>query len=448
MKHLKNIKTRNSFSRPQLTIFIIAFSLIGYLIFKSFALNPNLPGDLNSDNSVNVTDLSILLSNYGTANSTADINSDGTVNILDMSILLSNYGKSYTPAATLALSSSSIQAGQTLSGTVSWTVTTTGSVASVEFWADNQKLATATASPYTYALDTTKLPNGTNSLGVAINGTDGSRITPQIGTVSVSNDTGTVTWNGDFETNSLSQYDSGTQCVPGQATVTTNASAVGGPSAARQGTYFFQSLTKSGDNIQNGERCEILKGGLNMVNGADQYYGWSVYIPKNLPTKGFTITGQFHGTYNFNQANAMFIIDSGQIGYNGASGTSQHWDLGVNGGSTDTAICPSGQYVNTACSHLYDLGLLSNWEGQWVNVALHIKWQDTNTGTIELWMKKTSDTGYTKYVSDVGNVSNLWQGYTAYLKLGLYRGLNTSLPDTYVWYDNVKQGTSFDSVTR
>jgi len=98
MKYLKNIKTRNHFSRPQLTIFIIAFSLIGYLIFRSFALNPNLPGDLNSDNSVNVTDLSILLSNYGTSSSTADINSDGTVNILDMSILLSHYGQSITQA--------------------------------------------------------------------------------------------------------------------------------------------------------------------------------------------------------------------------------------------------------------------------------------------------------------------------------------------------------------
>jgi hypothetical protein len=34
-----------------------------------------------------------LLSNYNTTNNTADINSDGSVNILDLSILLSNYGK-------------------------------------------------------------------------------------------------------------------------------------------------------------------------------------------------------------------------------------------------------------------------------------------------------------------------------------------------------------------
>lgn len=50
------------------------------------------PGDLNGDNNVDITDLSILLSNYNTTNSVADINKDGTVNILDLSILLSNYG--------------------------------------------------------------------------------------------------------------------------------------------------------------------------------------------------------------------------------------------------------------------------------------------------------------------------------------------------------------------
>jgi hypothetical protein len=60
-------------------------------------------GDINGDNSVNITDLSFLLSSYG-QNTTqcvtntaykCDLSSpaDGIVNIFDMSILLSNYGK-------------------------------------------------------------------------------------------------------------------------------------------------------------------------------------------------------------------------------------------------------------------------------------------------------------------------------------------------------------------
>jgi hypothetical protein len=55
-------------------------------------------GDLNGDNVVNIFDLSILLSNYGKAqsqsnNAKTDLNNDGTINIFDLSILLSNYGK-------------------------------------------------------------------------------------------------------------------------------------------------------------------------------------------------------------------------------------------------------------------------------------------------------------------------------------------------------------------
>jgi hypothetical protein len=60
------------------------------------------PGDINNDNSVNITDLSLLLSSYNqnttqcTTNNTykCDLSSpgDGVVNIFDLSILLSHYG--------------------------------------------------------------------------------------------------------------------------------------------------------------------------------------------------------------------------------------------------------------------------------------------------------------------------------------------------------------------
>jgi hypothetical protein len=78
-------------------VFLALFILIGsYFLIKSFAATTsNLAyGDLNGDGSVNITDLSILLSNYNTANTLADINSDGSVNIFDLSILLSHYGTS------------------------------------------------------------------------------------------------------------------------------------------------------------------------------------------------------------------------------------------------------------------------------------------------------------------------------------------------------------------
>lgn len=67
---------------------------------SAFLLNPvsttpptGKVGDINGDNSVNITDLSLLLSSYGsTGSNPADLDKNGTVNITDLSILLSHYG--------------------------------------------------------------------------------------------------------------------------------------------------------------------------------------------------------------------------------------------------------------------------------------------------------------------------------------------------------------------
>ena len=57
-----------------------------------------IPGDLNGDGHVNLTDLSIMATNYGLSgsaiiNPAADIDHDGVVNLTDLSILASNYGR-------------------------------------------------------------------------------------------------------------------------------------------------------------------------------------------------------------------------------------------------------------------------------------------------------------------------------------------------------------------
>ena len=49
------------------------------------------PGDVNGDDAVNITDLSILISNWNGTDAASDVNSDGVVNIFDLSILLSHW---------------------------------------------------------------------------------------------------------------------------------------------------------------------------------------------------------------------------------------------------------------------------------------------------------------------------------------------------------------------
>jgi len=416
-------------------------------------------------------------------------------------------------------------------------VTTSGDVAKVEFWANGTLLSTSATSPWSYQLDTTKLPNGSSSLGLALDSSTGARATFQLGTVTVQNgmvvvslpaitgsatvgqsltgttgtwspaatayslqwercdtaggscspivgasaytyaltstdagstlrvavtasnssgssvatsaatsavaqsSSGSVLWSGNFDTGNFSQYDSIQQFTTGRATIVGSATSLGGPSAPRDGADFFQCRVVSGDVVYGGERCETLKGGLGIANGADQYYGWSLAMPSSLPSDG--LTGQFHGTYDYAQSNVQFFIDHGQVGAFGSTSSAPRWVLGVNGGPA----VPNGQYVDTPTSKAFDLGPLSNWRGTgWIDVVFHIKWQDTATGTVELWMKKAGTSTYTKYVSAVGNVANLYQGYTAYLKLGLNRTQNSGLPDGYIWFDGVRRGTTFASV--
>jgi hypothetical protein len=90
----------NKISLRYFLAFALCFGVIGtYAIWRSSAATPS-DADLNKDGTVNILDLSVLLSNYNTSNAVADINKDGTVNILDLSILLSNYGSTITQAKT------------------------------------------------------------------------------------------------------------------------------------------------------------------------------------------------------------------------------------------------------------------------------------------------------------------------------------------------------------
>src|SRR6185369_2076834 len=68
----------------------------GYFIVRS-SRAASVSGDINGDGVVNVYDLSILLSNWGSANTAADLNHDGTVSIFDLSVLLSHWGQSGSP---------------------------------------------------------------------------------------------------------------------------------------------------------------------------------------------------------------------------------------------------------------------------------------------------------------------------------------------------------------
>ena len=120
MRHL-NIHSGNLFTKPKLIAFILIFAIIGsILLLRSYASNPTLPGDENNDGTVNVLDLSILLSNWNSMSPQYDVNGDNVVNILDLSILLSHWGQTTASAPTITITANPtlITAGQ--SSVITW----------------------------------------------------------------------------------------------------------------------------------------------------------------------------------------------------------------------------------------------------------------------------------------------------------------------------------------
>ncbi|MEI6237327.1 MAG: dockerin type I domain-containing protein [Candidatus Saccharibacteria bacterium] len=79
---------------------VLIFALIGsYIIFSSKA-ETALSADFNSDNTVNIYDLSIMASNWAKTSVThamGDANADLAINIFDLSLLASQWGQTITP---------------------------------------------------------------------------------------------------------------------------------------------------------------------------------------------------------------------------------------------------------------------------------------------------------------------------------------------------------------
>ena len=76
---------------------VMISAVAGYSINRT-SLAATDPADVNGDNIVNVTDLSLVLSSWGKTTVVEDVNRDGIVNVFDLSILLSHWGNTSSPS--------------------------------------------------------------------------------------------------------------------------------------------------------------------------------------------------------------------------------------------------------------------------------------------------------------------------------------------------------------
>lgn len=334
------------------------------------------------------------------------------------------------PPATVA---STLAAGATLSGVYQWTVETSGDCAAVEFWATPagqpaQQLATISGtSPFTYAFDTTKLPDGDYLFGVVevdpagVRYKDANRVTATVANqqeapAPVVVD-GKLLWVGDFETGDFSQWQVGKggiqQKTAGRATVVADV--------VRQGRYAARFEVRPGDNNvsgsgDDGERCELmipaeLSGGA--AEGDEAWYALSARMDTPRSPDGWNTLVQWHGTAPGGQAFAINAVGGNEIYLRTAGG-----DLAN----------PTLNYYTLA----------AKWElRRWYDLLVHVVWSsDPAKGMVEAFADGAR-------VLPPQHVPTLYTGYAVYLKVGHYRKAWTETDVTYI--DGVCIATSYEA---
>jgi hypothetical protein len=457
------IKNSRPLNAHQMVVFLALFVPITvYIIVRGIAATPNaLPGDINGDSTVNTIDLSIVLSNFGSitsqaSNPNADINGDGNVNITDLSVLLTNFGKTATVAN---LPFTGIASGQTLSGGIIAQANTSGisGVAKVDFTLDNNVIRSEVNAPFCIggdngtscvAWDTTTVANGPHSLIVKAYDSSGTVLaaTPSI-TFTVSNTSTTpppttpppttggsactnsskpagVVWCSGFENGTLSDWSS-VQACPGGVSVVT--------SPVKNGKYAAKFTVSDGDTNAkcsavptDNPRAQLVAPNCLFPpcgSNGDVYIGWSVYFPTGFPN----ITGWFELEEN----------------YGAPFGGSPPTEMDVQGTKFSMQLHQSSGYVHPWVS-------TNNIKiGQWNNIVEHIKWStDPSVGYIELWLdgvQQKFSNGNTRYnyAPIVSSING--QGNTVFLNQ--YRQSGTGLGTVTLYQDDLRVGTTYDSVS-
>jgi hypothetical protein len=269
---------------------------------------------------------------------------------------------------------------------------------------------------------------------------------------------GTPFWSDGFETGTFAAWDDVTQGF--HNAVVTDGSANGGPTSGRAGTDFYQSELHSGDSIPaagSGERCEIIKGSIQAINGDERWYGWSSWWPSVMPLSDGTnvrtvVLGQFHsnsGETLMNQANMWIVNAPNLAGVNFSRTTAAPgFIFGINGG--DPTMGGQRLNINTQTggasghpftSYAIDIGPATTYRGVgWVDWKVHVVWHDAGHGLAELYRRLPGEGSYT-LVAQLLNCSTLYRGYSAYCKLGAYRTPTPSAMGVgYAWYDAVAFG--------
>jgi len=166
------------------------------------------------------------------------------------------------------------------------------------------------------------------------------------------------------------------------------------------------------------ERNEFAQKSEENVEGDEYWYGWSFYVPKNIPQASWVFMGQFQQHYNYDSI-WMFMKRAGQPFCAVFDWTSNN-NWSCNGSK--------GTYP-----------LIDDWNfaGMWHDVVVHAKWTTGSNGFTEIYIDGNLVVNYQGYTRTGGNTD-------VYFKYGIYR--HGSHETSVVYYDEIRRGKTRNQV--
>ena len=256
-------------------------------------------------------------------------------------------------------------------------------------------------------------------------------------------------WNGDFSTNSWSQWDSADDdCRPQDHSVVTSPTPPGMSVASRHTVTVDSTLGQSGTRclVYNDPKSTPSSGKSNAYAGAESWYEDWMYFPADFdpaPNTDWNWVWQLH---NWPDSEGPVNLVAGVITNSSDGGPSggQRLSLRVIGGASPANPIDSYGTGN----YRQNPDVVEKWlrgpniqRGHWYRMVVHVKWSRQATGLVEYWLDNQLVGAHAGpnlfYHAAGGGYANPDHAGQAYYSVGYYRS-RTSLPAETVYHAGTK----------
>lgn len=182
------------------------------------------------------------------------------------------------------------------------------------------------------------------------------------------------------------------------------------------------------------ERKELRQS--NNYNVGENWYHWSVYLPKDYPDiwpQARTILGQFH---NKNHNNRTHMIPAFMFRIKGKADLKarEYFEF-------YTLVDPIHRSTVSGDTYLISIDEM---RGNWTDILVHVKWSTKMDGFFRVYVNGNSKPIYSR------SGPTRRKEYTViFFKFGIYNSwIIGKIPTRIVYYDDVRKGTSCSKVTK